>query len=148
MTDFSLLVSPGGESLLVSLGGLDFNWAPDGTIATGGGASFRIPTKRRFAVRDGETIKVFEKLSDAIAATAANDEPEAAEPEVIEVKRPPRKSRLVQTVDLAAMAEQARQMDMLKQWQAAQRANQIAAMLAIAERIEDESEVELLLMYA
>lgn len=101
-------------------------------------------------MRDGETIKVFEKLSDAIAATAtaANDETEAAELEVIEVKRPPRKSRLVQTVDLAAMAEQARQMDMRRQWAAAQRSNQIAAMLAIAERIEDESEVELLLMYA
>ena len=149
----ALLVSGAGDALLWSAASA-LLWTSDGQPSvTAGGAFSR---KKRFAVRVGDRIELFETAAQALrnARPGAEEESDAtdvepdAEPIIVPVKRAPREAVKVQTVDLSQALAQARQFGMERDFQIASRRNEIAALIRIAELAQDEADVELLLMHA
>jgi hypothetical protein len=139
----ALLVSPGGVALSVSTGGVDFFYSPgsedDGAVVV----SHR--KRKKFYTREGDNLNIYRHKEDA---------PVLAKPVKRGVKPAKRQDVAVataepeQTIPLAQIEALARQYDEQQAYRKALENRQYAMLAAMYERLLDEQDVELLLMYA
>ena len=133
---YALLVSPGGTSLLVSPGGVDFQWMP-GTVAV----SYR---RQKHYTRKDDLIEIYA----ANPQDAPETEPVERTPKVIKPAARPEPPKPEQTIKLAEIEALAREYDRQQAYQAALKRKDWERLAKLYERLMDEQDVEILLMYA
>ena len=161
----ALLVSPGGESLLVSPVGVEFDYAPDAETGGGDWGMRRPAQRRRWVVRHGKRLIEYATAAEAILAAEALQEAELAQEQKAAVQKTAKKARAkpakrtpepsaeppappVQVAYIDQVKELARQYDEMAAYRDAMQRQQYDAVLTLFERLQDEADVELLLSVA
>lgn len=139
---YALLVSPGGEALLVSPGGVDFQWMP-GTDSGGGTVAVSYRRKKHYTRKD-DLIEIYA----ANPQDAPETEPVERTPKVIKPAARPEPPKPEQTIKLAEIEALAREYDRQQAYQAALKRKDWERLAKLYERLIDEQDVEILLMYA
>lgn len=148
----ALLVSPGGVSVAVSTGGVDFFYAPGAEDGAAPAVAGGYGAKKKWVIRKGGKLEVYSNAADAIVALEsepANDAkespPEKEQPKPI---KPTPKPKPVEVITLGQIKALAKQYDELQAYRDAVAKAQYDGLLALFERLQDEEDVELLLAYA
>ena len=131
---YALLVSPGGTSLLVSPGGVDFQWMP-GTVAV----SYR---RKRHYTRKDDLIEIYAaNPQDAPETEPVDRKPRIAKP----AAKPVEPEQVIRLSEVQTLAQDYGQE---QAYRAALKRKDWERMAKLYERLIDEQDVEILLMYA
>lgn len=160
----ALLVSTGGESLLVSPGGVEFDYATDAETGGGDWGLSRPAQRRRWVVRHGKRLIEYATAAEAILAAEALQEAELEQEQEAAVKKTVKKARgkpakrtpepsappepPVQVAYIDQVKALAQQYDEMAAYREAMQRQQYDVVLALFERLQDEEDVELLLSAA
>lgn len=139
----ALLVGPGDVSLAVSTGGVDFFWMPgdeDG-VTTTPVVSYR---RKKHYTRKDDLIEIYA----ANPQDAPVNDPVIRSPKVAKPARTVEKAEPEQSIPIANIEALAREYDQFQVFQKALKQKQWERMAKLYERLTDEQDVELLLMYA
>lgn len=132
----ALLVEPGGVSLSVEPGGVDFFWMPGAEDAVA------VTYRRR---------KHYTRKDDLLEIYAANPQDAPVNDPVIRnvrIAKPVRQEKPEQTIPLKEIESLAREYDQLQAYRQALKNKQYERIARLYERLQDEQDVEILLMYA
>ena len=143
----ALLVSAGGESLAVSLGGVDFFYTPGAEDAVAVG-SYR--KRRKVYTRERDNLNIYWQSDDVDLQTESKQE----KPSKAKLAKPSKqtqsapKSTPDEVVPLAHIEALAREYDETLSYEWFIRQKQWAQLARLYERLQDEADVEFLLAHA
>lgn len=137
----ALLVGPGDVSLAVSTGGVDFFWMPGAEDGSTPVVSYR---RKKHYTRKDDLIEIYAaNPQDAPVNDSVIRSPKVAKPaRTVEQAEPE------QSIPIANIEALAREYDQFQVFQKALKQKQWERMAKLYERLTDEQDVELLLMYA
>ena len=137
---YALLVSPGGESVLVSPGGVDFQWMPGTDSGTGPVAvSYR---RKKHYTRKDDLIEIYAaNPQDAPETEPVDRKPRVAKP----AAKPAEPEQVIRLSEVQTLAQDYGQE---QAYRAALKRKDWERMAKLYERLMDEQDVEILLMYA
>lgn len=150
----ALLVSPGGDSVAVSTGGVDFFYTPGAEDSAVTAAGSYGTSKRKWVVRRGGKLEVYRSAADAILAleaVSANDAketPKEGPAEAPKPSKPVQKPKPAEIITLGQIKALAKQYNELQAYREAVAKAQYDGLIALFERLQDEDDIELLLAYA
>lgn len=134
-----LLVSPGGEALLVSPGGVEFFWTPDGSAVVA--VSYR---RKKHYTRKDDLIEIYA----ANPQDAPVNDTVIRSPKVIKPAQRPVEAKPEQTIRLVDIEALAREQEAMQAYEKALKRRDWERLAKLYERLIDEQDVEILLMYA
>lgn len=136
----ALLVEPGGDALSVSSGGVDFFWMPGAEDGVGA-VSYR---RKKHYTRKDDLIEIYA----ANPQDAPVNDPVIRSPKVIKPAQKPVEAKPEQTIKLVDIEALAREQEAMQAYEKALKRRDWERLAKLYERLIDEQDVEILLMYA
>lgn len=137
----ALLVESGGDALAVSSGGVDFFWMPGAEDGAGAVVSYR---RKKHYTRKDDLIEIYA----ANPQDAPVNDPVIRTPKAIKPAQKPVEAKPEQTIKLVDIEALAREQDAMQSYEKAMKRRDWERLAKLYERLIDEQDVEILLMYA
>ena len=139
---FAFLVSPGGDALAVSTGGVDFFYTPGDE--DGGAVVVSHRKRKKVYTRERDNLNIYWHADDIDLQPVVEEKkkPRLAKP----TKQAP-KATPDEVVPLAQIEALAREYDETAAYQRALKQKQYAQLARLYERLQDEQDIEMLIAY-